>query len=200
MSLEKFKKGNKTFIKQYNANKHLYNDLVKNGQHPKVLWVGCSDSRVVPEFIVNANAGDLFVTRNIANVIPPSDVEENNSCSVLEYAVNHLEVEHIIICGHTGCGGINAALDGTEEGTSIHKWLQHTSKAIHLTKDLSEDSRELAAIKENVKLQANNLLTFDFIKAKFDQKILFIHKWLYDINSGKIYFYSDDKNEWYNIY
>lgn len=199
MSLEKLIKGNKTFIEKFSANKELYSDLVQKGQHPKVLWVGCSDSRVVPEFTVNAKAGDLFVTRNIANVIPPFEAGDNNSSSVLEYAVIHLQVEHIIICGHTGCGGINAALGGTEKGTSIHSWLQHTAPALDHAKKNTDEGKEMAAIKENIKLQADNLLTFNYVKERVSNKLLTIHKWLYDMNSGKIFFHSEEQNDWHNI-
>ena len=129
MALEKMKKGNAIFSDKFKENEKLYHDLVENGQHPKVLWVGCSDSRVVPEFTVNANAGDLFVTRNIANIVPPENAHDNNSSSVLEYAVQHLKVEHIIICGHTGCGGITALVNGAPEDSKIEKWLEHAKQA-----------------------------------------------------------------------
>lgn len=199
MPLEKLKMGNKNFVATFIKNKDLYTGLVENGQHPKVLWVGCSDSRVVPEFIVNVDAGDLFVTRNIANIIPPTEANDHNTSSVLEYAVLHLNVEHIVICGHTGCGGINAALNGIAKDTRIHKWLQHTAPAIESAKTLNTDSKELTAIKENVKLQASNLLTFNYIKTKYEQNLINIHMWLYDMHTGKISFYFEEDNKWYQL-
>jgi carbonic anhydrase len=199
MSLENLKSGNNQFVDKFNENKKLYNDLVENGQHPKVLWVGCSDSRVVPEFTVNANAGDLFVTRNIANIIPPADADDNCTSSVLEYAVQHLNVEHIIICGHTDCGGINALIEGTPEGTKIHDWLNHACPVNENKKKTESDSLELETIKENILFQANNLLTFDYISIKKNNNEIKIHKWLYDIHTGKISYFDDTDKIWHQL-
>ncbi len=196
MSLEKLMKGNAVFTKTYEKNKQLYSDLVNKGQHPKVMWVGCSDSRVVPEFIVKANAGDLFVTRNIANIIPPSDAKDSNSSSVLEYAVEHLHVEHIVICGHTGCGGINAMLQGIPQDSIINDWMKHAYKAKENAEQQNRGDLEINTIKANVLLQAEHLLSFSYVKEKVGRKQLKIHKWLYDMSSGKISFYDDHKNEW----
>ena len=196
MSLEKLMKGNAVFTKTYEMSKQLYSDLVNKGQHPKVMWVGCSDSRVVPEFIVKANAGDLFVTRNIANIIPPSDAKDSNSSSVLEYAVEHLHVEHIVICGHTGCGGINAMLQGIPQDSIINDWMKHAYKAKENAEQQNRGDLEINTIKANVLLQAEHLLSFSYVKEKVGRKQLKIHKWLYDMSSGKISFYDDHKNEW----
>ncbi len=199
MALEKMRIGNAIFTDKFKENEKLYYDLVENGQHPKVLWVGCSDSRVVPEFIVNANAGDLFVIRNIANIIPPKNADEICTSSVLEYAVLHLNVEHIVICGHTGCGGINALIDGTPEDSKIHDWLEHSHSAKETAKGSGTDSLELETIKENILLQAKNLLTFDYIEKRYRKDEIKIHKWLYDMHSGKISFFDEEKQNWYQL-
>lgn len=199
MTLAKMSKGNAIFTDKFKENKKLYLDLVENGQHPKVLWIGCSDSRVVPEFTVNANAGDLFVIRNIANIIPPADANDNCTSSVLEYAVQHLNVEHIVICGHTGCGGINALIDGTPTDSKIHDWLKHACPAKETAKNSGIDSMELETIKENILLQAKNLLTFDYIEKRHKMDEIKIHKWLYSMNSGKISFFNDNNNNWHPI-
>ena len=180
--VEKLKYGNKVFIEKFEENKKLYLDLVEKGQHPKVLWVGCSDSRVVPEFIVNAKAGDLFVTRNIANIIPPENANDACSGSVLEYAALHLEVEHIIICGHTGCGGITALVNGVTKDSIIEKWLGHAENA-------KVEHSVLETIKKNIILQASNLLTFSYVKERIEMGKLKIHKWLYAMESGKISYF-----------
>ncbi len=161
-----------------------------------MLWVGCSDSRVVPEFIVNAKAGDLFVTRNIANIIPPAQANDICTGSVLEYAVLHLNVEHIIICGHTGCGGITTVVDGPPINTKIEEWLQHACKAKQTVEKYGVEFQILNIIKENILLQAQNLLTFDFIEERVTSKELQIHKWLYDMNSGKITCYLENHANW----
>jgi len=196
MPLEKLAKGNADFTKTFEENKQLYNDLVDNGQHPKVLWVGCSDSRVVPEFTVNANAGDLFVTRNIANIIPPSKAGDSCTSSVLEYAVLHLNVEHIIICGHTGCGGINAVVSGPPQNTKIEEWLQHAQPAKETAQKCCNESLVINTIKENILLQSKNLCTFDYIEKRVADGSIKIHKWLYDMNSGMISFFNETNNNW----
>ncbi|MBT3169726.1 MAG: hypothetical protein HN334_07720 [Candidatus Cloacimonetes bacterium] len=190
--MNKFIKGNKIFTTKFAENQKLYHDLVENGQHPKVLWVGCSDSRVVPEFIVNANAGDLFVMRNIANIIPPKTANESCTSSALEYAVLHLKVEHIVICGHTGCGGIDTLLKGVPQDSTIADWLQYACSAV---KNCDEnDDLLLATIKQNILTQVTHLLTFGFVQNRLEK--LKIHKWLYDMNSGEISFFDDNSQDW----
>ncbi len=199
MSFKKIRKGNTIFKDKFKENKKLYHDLVENGQHPKVLWVGCSDSRVVPEFIVNAKAGDLFVTRNIANIIPPSDANETNSSSVLEYAVLHLNVEHIVICGHTGCGGINAMLKGIPSDSVINDWMKHAMKAKEYAIQQCCGDLEINTIKANVLLQADHLLSFSYVKDRVEENQLKIHKWLYDMCSGEISFFDEINQNWSSL-
>jgi carbonic anhydrase len=196
MSIDKLKKGNVKFTKTFVENKQLYLDLVENGQHPKVMWVGCSDSRVVPEFIVNANAGDLFVIRNIANIIPPFDAHDSNSSSVLEYAVEHLHVEHIVICGHTGCGGINAMLKGIPQDSVINDWMQHAGKAKENAEKQCCGDLEINTIKANVLLQADHLLSFGYVKKRVKENRLKIHKWLYEMSNGSILFFNETDEKW----
>jgi len=199
MALEKMSIGNAEFLNDFKVNKKLYDELVSQGQHPKVLWIGCSDSRVVPEFIVNAEAGDLFVTRNIANIIPPAQANDNCTSSVLEYAVLHLNVEHVIICGHTGCGGITAVVKGPPKNTKIEEWLQHACMAKQTAENPYGEFLILDTIKENILLQAQNLLTFDYIENKVTSKELQIHNWLYDMSSGKISYYHENQAKWVSL-
>jgi carbonic anhydrase len=195
MVVEKLIQGNQEFVKTFEKEEELYQKLAQHGQHPKVLWIGCSDSRVVPEFIVNADAGDLFIIRNIANIIPPSDANDLCSSSVLEYALLELKVEHIVVCGHTGCGGITELVKGTPNNSRVSQWLRYASqkKAIN---DMNTDSYILQTIKDNILLQAEHLLTFDFIK---ENNNLTIHKWLYDMHSGDISYYYDKERKWIKL-
>ncbi len=196
MPLEKLIQGHQKFKKSFDENKELYLQLANRGQHPKVLWIGCSDSRVVPEFIVNADAGDLFVMRNIANIIPPSDAQDICTSSVLEYAVLELKVEHIIVCGHTGCGGITALVKGVPNDSKVYDWLKYAHKAKTST-NKNDKSNILEAIKNNILLQAEHLLSFDFIKNSMNN--LKIHKWLYDMHSGDISYYEDKESKWIKV-
>lgn len=196
MPTEKFMQGHKNFKHSFNENRDLYLKLADHGQHPKVLWIGCSDSRVFPEFIVNADTGDLFILRNIANVIPPSEAQDLGSSSVLEYAVLELKVEHIFVCGHTGCGGITALVKGMPNDSRVSDWLKYASKP-KASNDANYNSDILEIIKDNILLQSEHLLTFDFIKENIDH--LKIHKWLYDMHSGDISCYEDKKNCWIQL-
>jgi len=196
MIVEKLIQGNQEFVKTFKKEEELYQKLAQHGQHPKVLWIGCSDSRIVPEFIVNADAGDLFILRNIANIIPPCEANDLCSSSVLEYAVLELKVEHIVVCGHTGCGGITALVKGTPNNSRVSEWLRYASQK-KAANDINADSYILQSIKDNILLQSEHLLTFDFIKVNINK--LSIHKWLYDIHSGGISYYDDKEGKWIKI-
>jgi len=196
MPTEKVIHGHKKFKSSFLENKKLYLQLANQGQHPKVLWVGCSDSRVVPEFIVNADAGDLFILRNIANIIPPSDAQDICTSSVLEYAVRELMVKHIVVCGHTGCGGITALVKEMPNNSRVSEWLKYASKA-KIKNNNGGAPDILQTIKNNILLQAEHLLTFDFIRE--NSNYLEIHKWLYDMHTGEISYYEDKVRNWITL-
>ena len=104
-----------------------------------------------------------------------------------------------MICGHTGCGGINALIDGTPKDTKIHDWLKHACPAKKTAKNSRTYSFELETIKENIFLQATNLLTFDYVIKKYQKNEIKIHKWLYDMNTGTISFFDDLDNDWFPL-
>lgn len=161
------------------------------GQQPKVLWIGCADSRV-PESVITASApGDIFTHRNIANQFPVGDISAE---SVLEYAVGALGVSHVIVAGHTNCGGAAAALNAAQTGphpppseTSLQKWLVPLIQrvvAMNIDSDVSHSDALLAVVKENVKMQIENILKTDTIKNP--PRTLYIHGWVYGLATGLI--------------
>jgi carbonic anhydrase len=105
MPIDKLLAGHRHFKKKFAAEQEVFVGLAEEGQHPKVLWIGCSDSRVIPEQITSAEPGELFVIRSVANLVPPAGIGPAVG-AVIEYAVLHLRVPHIVVCGHTECGGI----------------------------------------------------------------------------------------------
>ena len=119
------------FRDHYQQNLTLFERLATQGQAPAVLWIGCSDSRVVPEVITSAEPGELFVLRNIANVIPPYGTGETSAGAAIEYAIRHLHVSHAVVCGHTDCGGIKALGKPLDMGHEPHvvRWLEHARPA-----------------------------------------------------------------------
>ena len=158
-------------------------------QDPAYLWVGCSDSRVPANEIVGLDPGELFVHRNVANVVVHTDV---NCLSVLQYAVDVLTVQHVIVCGHYGCGGIRAALDGTAHGL-IDNWLQHVQdvKEAHQAELLSfadVDDRINRLAELNVVEQVRNIARTTIVQDAWrrDQKLR-LHGWIYGLTDGLIH-------------
>ena len=158
-------------------------------QDPSYLWVGCSDSRVPANEIVGLDPGELFVHRNVANVVVHTDV---NCLSVLQYAVDVLKVQHVIVCGHYGCGGIRAALDGTAHGL-IDNWLQHVQdvKEAHQAEllsfaDVNDRINRLAKL--NVVEQVRNIARTTIVQDAWrrDQKLK-LHGWIYGLTDGLIH-------------
>lgn len=154
-------------------------------QKPNFLWIGCSDSRVPAEKLTGLEPGELFVHRNVANLVIHTDL---NCLSVVQYAVDVLDIEHIIICGHTNCGGIKAAI-GMEDHGLISNWLLHIRdlwfKHSHLLGKLSSEQRADMLVRLNVAEQVYNLGRSTIVKAAWERgKKLSIHGWVYDVNDG----------------
>ncbi|HGO5822577.1 TPA: carbonate dehydratase [Mannheimia haemolytica] len=154
-------------------------------QKPTYLWIGCSDSRVPAEKLTGLGPGELFVHRNVANMVIHTDL---NCLSVVQYAVDVLEIEHIIICGHTNCGGINAAMAQTDLGL-INNWLLHIRdiwfKHSHLLGKLPYEERSNVLTRLNVAEQVYNLGQSSIIKSAWERgKSLSLHGWVYDVTDG----------------
>ena len=167
--------------------KDFFNRLAHQ-QKPKFLWIGCSDSRVPANEITGTDPGEVFVHRNIANMVVHTDL---NLLSVLQYAVNVLEVDHIIVCGHYGCGGIEAALGNKSFGL-INKWLRNI-KEVYKMYQAELDAignhadRVNRLVELNVLEQCQDLLKTSIIqKAWHDRKAPEIHGWVYGLNNGLI--------------
>lgn len=164
-----------------------FNDLSK-GQNPPLLWIGCSDSRVPANEIIGAKPGEVFVHRNIANLVIHTDM---NMLSVLDYAVNALKVKHIIVCGHYGCGGVKAAMGNDSIGI-IDNWIRHIKDLfrIHQEELLSiedEEKRFNRLVELNVVEQVYDLAKTSIVQNawKIGQE-LSLHGWVYGLNSGYV--------------
>ena len=154
-------------------------------QSPEYLWIGCSDSRVPANQIVDLPPGEVFVHRNIANLVVHTDL---NCLSVLQYAVEVLKVKHVIICGHYGCGGIKAAMEDQEHGL-IDNWLRHIKDVIRFNSDkfsgLGHNERLDLLCELNVKEQVTNICNTTIVQNAWKQgKKLSIHGWIYNIENG----------------
>lgn len=164
---------------------NYFQDLAK-GQTPPLLWIGCSDSRVPANEIVGAKPGEVFVHRNIANMVVHSDM---NMLSVLDYAVNVLKVKHVLVCGHYGCGGVKAAM-GNESIGIIDNWIRHIKDVyrlhnVYLDSIKDETERFNTFVELNVKEQVFDLAKTSIVQAAWKNgQDLTLHGWAYGLNSG----------------
>ncbi|CAM3925269.1 carbonate dehydratase [Flavobacterium branchiophilum] len=167
------------------ADPNYFEDLAK-GQNPQLLWIGCSDSRVPANEIIGAKPGDVFVHRNIANMVIHSDM---NMLSVLDYAVNVLKVKHVLVCGHYGCGGIKAALGNGSIGI-IDNWIRHIKDVYRLHRQyldsiVNEEERFNKFVEINIKEQVFDLAKTSIVQAAWRKgQDLTLHGWVYGLNSG----------------
>ena len=198
-------KGNDVFKESY-FKKHQEEmlDLVENGQHPKTLFIGCSDSRVVPNLITQTAPGDLFVTRNIGNIVPPysPDAEYHATAPAIEYSIAALKIEEIIVCGHTHCGAMAALhdLEQIDDPELVHtkKWLTQgldtRAKALAQCDD-KEDKQAILRLTERLSVvaQLENLMTYPSVKKRVESGEITLRGWLYDMETGSIECY--DANE-----
>lgn len=180
--------GNKIWVQERLTEDPEFFERLSKGQHPQVLWVGCSDSRVPANEITRTQPGDIFVHRNIANMVVHSDM---NLLSVLDYAVNILHVKHVIVCGHYGCGGVKAAM-GNEQYGLVDNWLRFIKDVYRL------HAKELDAIKDEEKrfdrLVELNVIeqVFDLTKTSIiqnawrDRNEPKVHGWVYSLKTGII--------------
>jgi len=167
-------------------NSNYFTELSK-GQNPSVLWIGCSDSRVPPNAITGTEPGDLFIHRNIANMVIKDDL---NLLSVVDFSLNVLKVEHIVICGHYGCGGVVAAMSDQKIGI-IDQWLMHIREDINANSELNDisdqDLRFKKAVEINTLAQVQKLTEIEMIReAKRNGQLLEIHAWVFDLSTGLI--------------
>ena len=166
---------------------HYFDDLSKD-QNPLFLWIGCADSRVPAEEITHADPGEIFVHRNVANMVVHTDM---NLLSVLQYAVEVLKIKHIIICGHYNCGGVKAAMTNKDFGL-INKWLRNIKEVYEKHYDElqaigDEQSRFNAMVELNVKEQIQNLAKTTIVqKAWKYSQLPHLHGWVFDIHKGEI--------------
>lgn len=187
-SYEKLLLENKAWAKEKVEDDPAYFDRLAHIQTPEFLWIGCSDSRVPANEITGTQPGEIFVHRNVANLVVHTDL---NLLTVLEYAVHHLKVKHVIVCGHYGCGGVKAAMTNHSLGI-INKWLRNI-KDVHriysqeIDSIVDEEERTNRMVELNVKEQITNLAKTSIIqKAWKHDKQPHLHGWVYGLKDGLI--------------
>jgi carbonic anhydrase len=194
-------KGLREFKSSYfSANEELFEQL-SHGQKPRVLFITCSDSRIDPNLITQAGLGELFVIRNAGNIIPPFGATNGGEGATIEYAIQALDIQQIIVCGHSHCGAMKGLmkLDSLRiEMPLVHDWLKYAEATRRLVKDnySQYEGEELLEIiiAENVLTQIENLRTYPVIRSKLHQGQLSIYAWIYQIETGEILAYDPGKH------
>ncbi len=187
MYIEEIFSNNKKWIEERLQIDENYFKSLSNGQNPEILYIGCSDSRVSAEELMGVQPGDVFVHRNIANMVPNTDL---NVMSVINYAVTHLKVKHLVICGHYYCGGVKAAMQSEDLGI-LNPWLRNIRDVYRLHREelnliACEDEKYNRLVELNVQEQCVNVLkTADVQKALLEKRIT-VHGWVFDIHSGEL--------------
>ncbi|MBP1838471.1 carbonic anhydrase [Formosa algae] len=187
MILKNVFKNNEKWIKNKLATNENYFEDLRHGQKPEFLYIGCSDSRVDAEGFMGLELGQAFVHRNIANMVPNTDL---NVMSVVDYAVDHLKVSHVVVCGHYGCGGVKAAMQSADLGL-LNPWLRNIRDVyrIHadeLNKIEDEEKRYNRLIELNVQEQCVNLIKTSAVQKAIRSRGVKVHGWIFDMHTGKL--------------
>lgn len=187
MDIKQLFENNKQWIEKQLAGDSRYFEKLATGQKPTILYIGCSDSRVTAEEIIGLKPGEAFVHRNVANLVSNVDL---NVMSVINYAVTHLEVQYIIICGHYECGGVKAAMQSADLGI-LNPWLRNIRDIYRLHKDELNaiediDKRYERLVELNVQEQCINVLKTAAVQKAVKSRGLEVYGWVFDLKSGKI--------------
>lgn len=170
------------------AHQQRFQDLVTEGQHPKTLFIGCSDSRLVPYLLTGAGPGELFIVRNVGAFVPPYDGSHglHGTMAAIEFAVLSLEVERIIVCGHSHCGAIRAAYEGApDEAIALKDWLKLADEALLPVRPCPEALRRTE--QRAIVLQLERLMGYPMVKRRVEARKLTLHGWHYVIEQGEIH-------------
>ncbi len=195
--LEKLVAGFRQFRKRYYEDEpELFRQLINKGQSPKALVIACCDSRVHPAQVMDTDPGDIFVVRNVANVVPPyqDDGKSHGTSAAIEFAVKHLGVKHIIIFGHGQCGGVRSLMEGKHQDHKhgfIDAWMDIVApareKVIREHSDASFDDQCRACERAVIEISVNNLMTFPWIREMVARNCLYVHGWYFDIEQGILF-------------
>ncbi|NLH80928.1 MAG: carbonic anhydrase [Phyllobacteriaceae bacterium] len=186
----------------FGSHRHLFEELAA-GQSPKAMIVSCCDSRVDPHLIFNAQPGDVFTLRNIANLVPPyaPDGAHHSTSAALEYAVKVLEVEHIVVMGHSGCGGVRALLE-PQDGEFVGPWVkiaEAVRRKVDGRADLTRVERLRLCEHEVIRVSLANLTGYPWISERIVAGRLVLHGWYFDIEAGRLYIRDADDDRFFPV-
>jgi len=195
--MQRLIEGHKKFLAEVFPARKSHFHLLAEGQTPEWLFITCADSRVLPDLILGTEPGDLFISRSIGNVVPVTSQDVDGVTATIEYAVEVLKIRHIIVCGHSDCGALKAALDrkSLENLPKARRWLDHVQAAFAHRQPLNPadgETAELASlIRGNVVAQLQNLKAQMPVRSAMNEGRLTVHGWYYDILTGRIEEYDE---------
>lgn len=177
-------------------------ELLSQGQHPRILFITCSDSRIDPNLITQTEPGEMFIIRNAGNIIPPYGATNGGEGAAVEYAIHALGIQEIIVCGHSHCGAMKGLLQLSkleEEMPVVYEWLKHAEATRRTMKEHYQgyegENLMNAAVKENILTQLENLRTYPVIYSRLKSGLMKFHGWFYEIESGQVLEYDPVRGE-----
>jgi carbonic anhydrase len=179
--------GHSSFRREFVAHsREFLAELASEHQSPDALYIGCADSRVIPELLTNSAPGELFVVRNVANLVPPAARASSSVGAALEYALEVLHVGHVVVCGHYGCGGVKAMIDGIDavKFPELATWIGDAAVANAAARGASGPEQWREAVEENVLDQLANLSSYPSVRTRLESGALALHGWVYDLNGS----------------
>lgn len=187
MELKEIFENNQSWIQSKLQHDPAYFEKLSEGQQPGILYIGCSDSRVSAEELMGLAPGEVFVHRNIANMVPNTDL---NVMSVINYAVRYLKVQHVVVCGHYYCGGVKAAMQQADLGV-LNPWLRNIRDVYRLhheelNKIKDEEEKYKRLVELNVQEQCVNVIKTAVIQKAYKERNVKVHGWVFDIRTGKL--------------
>jgi len=179
-------------------------ERLAHGQSPDVLFITCSDSRVVPNMLTGSKPGDLFIIRNAGNIVPPAAAGVTGERATIEYALRVLKVPDIVVCGHSGCGAVTGLLnpDALSELPNVAAWVQHAHRVFDLLDEGPKRNpveRLLRAIQLNALVQVGNLAELPVVRSALDAGAVRLHAWVYDIPTAHVEAFCGERNEWVDL-
>ncbi|NLI29546.1 MAG: carbonic anhydrase [Nitrospiraceae bacterium] len=199
--MDKLYKGLHHFRESFFRKEEEFFQRISSGQNPEVLFITCSDSRIDPNLVTQSRPGELFIVRNVGNIVPPHDAirDKNSVAAALEYAVSALKVKDIVICGHSNCGALQALFStdiGIPQYAHLRNWLSLANPLHDIMKQYYGTRTKAVfariAEEENVLLQLENIQTYPFIVEALQAGTLRLHGWYYDIGNGRVYAYNPE--------
>ncbi len=191
----------------YRRDEALLRSLAEKGQSPKAMVISCCDSRVEPSAVLGSIPGDLFMVRNVANLVPPfvTDSQHHGTSAALEYAMVQLNIPNIVILGHAMCGGIKSLIDGSvdteDNSTFISNWMSIAKDAKNNINCCDHNSEEFQRNVEQASIlnSLKNLMTFPFVKERVEDGRLELHGWYFDFSSGELFGYNEEQDSFINL-